>query len=141
MARRRHDELDELLELWARWVDQGGVLPTVGASMLARMVDNKGMLFFGGGGAKTPDDCIEARIEVAVMNLSKVNVLAADVLRLEAGAGWCYVAWRYGDDQFDHVESGQAGRAVLLGVSERTYRRRLKEARQHVIEKLGLRYV
>ena len=137
MARRRHDELDEILELWARWVDRGGVLPTGGASMLARMVDNKGMLFFGGSGASVPIDCVEIRVEALVMGLSKVNPVAADVLRLEVGAGWQPVVRRYGGRRSDRAESSQLGRAVLLGLSDRTYRRRLQEARQHLIKGLG----
>lgn len=141
MARRRHDELDEILELWARWVDQGGVLPTGGASMLARMVDNKGMLFFGGSGASVPVDCVELRVESLVMGLAKVNPIAADVLRLEVGAGWEPVVKRYGGRRGGHAESSQIGRAALLGLSDRTYRRRLMEARQHVIKGLGARDV
>lgn len=137
MARRRHDELDEILELWARWVDLGGVLPTVGASMLARMVDNKGMLFFGGGGASVPVDCVEGRVEALVMSLSKVNPVAADVLRLEVGAGWQSVVRRYGGRRSDKPESSQLGRSALLGLSDRTYRRRLQEARRHLIKGLG----
>lgn len=136
MARRKADELDDVLELWAVWVDQGGILPTGGASMLARMVDNKGMLFFGSSGAKTPADGVEARIEASVMALAKVNPIAADVLRLEVGAGWAPVVRRYGGRRSEGLEN-QTQRAALLGISDRTYRRRLGEARRHVIKALG----
>lgn len=136
MARRAHDELDDILELWSRWVDLGGVLPTGGPSMLARMMDNKGMIIFGSSGAKVPADGIESRVEAAVMALAKINPVAADALRLEVGAGWVPVVKRYGGRRSQDFAS-QSSRAALLGVSDRTYRRRLGEARQHVIKALG----
>lgn len=142
MARRRVGALDELLESWARWCDSpsdacsgGG-----GGSMLARLIATRGELVFGGSGhAGGPVDTIETNIEMAVVTLGAENPLAADVLRLECVAGWWQVTARRGIRGYDPRGLGQLQNALALGVSVRTYRRRLAEAREYVAQRLKVK--
>ncbi len=138
MGRRRRSDIDDLLEAWARWCHSGGVVLGSGSSMLAKMIDNKGLMNFGSGGGKSPVvDCIEARIEAIVMVMANQNQLRADVLRLEVGAGWMAVAKRRGFRGYDPMTMGQFEKANALGVSVRTYRRRLAAARDQLERELG----
>ena len=139
MARRAYGLLDRVLEAWARWLSDGRTSQPGGAdSMLARLIDSKGFLIFGGSsGSSGPRDTLEERIEVFVYHLAKRAPLCADVLRLEYAAGAQRVAtsrnWkRYepGLKQLDH--------ALLLGVSLRTYRTRLAEARGAIAVEFGI---
>lgn len=140
MARRAYGRLDRLLESWARWLSAGRTVELGGgASMLARLIDNKGELNFGsgGGGSYEPRDTLEGRVEILVYEMAKTAPLRADVLRLEYSAGCQRVAvargWkRYtpGQDQLSH--------ALLLGVSLRTYRTRLAEARGEIAAEFGM---
>ena len=51
MGRRRVGDFDQLLEAWARWLaDTRCSLGGGGGSLLARWMDAKGHLIFGGGG-------------------------------------------------------------------------------------------
>jgi hypothetical protein len=142
MARRRVGDLDELLERWARWCDSpsdacsGGS----GGSMLARLIDTRGDLMFGGGGGPSgPVDTIETNIEMAVVSLGAQNQMAADVLRLECVAGWWQVTARRKIRGYDPRGLGQLQNALALGVSVRTYRRRLAEAREYVAQRLKVK--
>ncbi|WP_051790798.1 hypothetical protein [Endozoicomonas montiporae] len=127
--------LDLLLEAWARWcvTGEGGF----GAgSVLGRLIDFKGneALMYGAGGGKAPADEIEARVEAAVMALAASDKKAAEVIRAEYGVGW------FADDETERL--GQIGKAHRLAVSIRTYHRKLKKAKEHVLEALtGTRHV
>jgi hypothetical protein len=139
MARRARDDLDNALELWARWCFQGGALVSSGRSMLAKLIDNKGELFFGGsGGSSEPTDSLEAKIESAVVSMFAAEPMRADVLRLEYGAGWWQVAERRQIAGYDPRGVGQFENAHALGISLRTYRRRLAEARETIAKTLGV---
>ncbi|MCF1457386.1 MAG: hypothetical protein LPH21_07415 [Shewanella sp.] len=139
MGRRRRGELDELLEGWARWVDAGGVIAPGGSSMLGRLIDNQGMMFFGSGGGSDPlVDCIEAKIESCVLQMALAQPQRADVLRLEYGAGWHSVTARQGVRGYNPQTADQFDNARVLACSLRTYRRRLAAAREDLQQRLGL---
>lgn len=138
MARRNAKNLAHALELWARWCDQGGVVATTGRSMLAKLIDNKGELFFGGtGGSDGPSDSLEARIEAVVVAMSAADPLRADVLRLESDAGWRHVVNRRAIDGYDPCGIGRFEKADALGISLATYKRRLSEALDTIETLLG----
>ena len=64
---RRH--LDQLMESWARWVHHGQLIARYGFVM-EKLIANKGVMSFGTGGKASPlIDCVEARIEVLLMDL------------------------------------------------------------------------
>lgn len=139
MARRAYNRVDRLCDSWARWLSDGRTAESGGAdSMLARLIDNKGELNFGGGGggSREPRDTLEERVEILVYQMAKTAPLCADALRLEYAAGAHRVAvargWKHytpGQDQLSH--------ALLLGVSLRTYRTRLAEARGKIAVEFG----
>lgn len=137
----RDHALDDLLEAWARWVERGDVFVIGGgggSTMLAKLIDNKGEIFFGqGGGPKVPHVTVEERVSQVVAQIEKQEQLRADVLRLEYAAGWEEVARRRGIKGYDPRGCGQRENALALGVSLRTYRGRLKEARDTIKEKVG----
>jgi len=143
MARRRVGALDELLESWARWCDSPSAAVSYGGSggsMLARLIDTRGELRFGGSGhASGPVDTIETNIEMAVVSLYAESPLAADVLRFECVAGWWQVTARRAIRGYDPRGLGQLENALALGISVRTYRRRLAEAREYVAQRLRVK--
>lgn len=137
MARRKTD-LDIGLELWARWSLPGGATRG-GRSMLAKLIDNKGELFFGGSGSGSgPADGIEWAIEAAVLSMYAADPMRADVLRFEYGAADLQVAERRGITDYDPCGLDQYQKAHALGISRRTYMRRLSEAREVIANKLRL---
>ncbi|MBP5971046.1 hypothetical protein [Pseudomonas iridis] len=138
MARRARNGLDEALELWARWCFAGGDSGSAGRSPLAKLIDNKGeLMFVGSTGSGVPPDSLEGRIEAAVLSLFARQPLAADVLRLEYDAGWWQVAQRRQIRAYDPRGIGQFERSVALGITLRTYRRRLFEARAFIETQVG----
>jgi len=133
MARRRQNELDELFELWARWCFAGGVQPDTPPSLLARWMDSKGHMVFGGGGC-APTDTVEERIEAAVLAIAASEPTTAEVLR------WEYGVWSQGVGHWrgkDATALKQADKAAALGMSLRTYRRRLAAGRATVEQRLA----
>ncbi|MOA70444.1 hypothetical protein D3C78_1993300 [compost metagenome] len=60
------------------------------------------------------------------------------MLRLEYDAGACYVVWRRGIKDYGAAGIGQFEKAHALGVSLRTYRSRLAEARATIATLLGV---
>ena len=137
MARRGRKQMDAGYELWAQWCEAGGVA-SAGRSMLAKLIDNKGEIFFGGsGGASEPADSLEAAIESLVVAMAVTAPLCADVLRLEYDAGWWRVAQRRGIKHYDPRSIGQFEKADALGISFATYKRRLSEARATIENQLG----
>ena len=106
--------------------------------MLAKLIDNKGEIFFGGsGGSSEPAACLELRIEAAVVAMAASSPICADVLRLEYDAGWWGVVSRRGIKGYDPRGVGQFEKASALGISFATYKRRLSEARTIIENKLG----
>lgn len=139
VARRRVGDFDSLLEAWARWLaDTRCALSGGGGSMLARWMDAKGHLIFGSssGGSSEIRDEIEGRIEVAVVAMGRACQLREDVLRLEYAAGYMRVVKRRALVGYE-IGGTQLQNALALGVSVRTYRQRLAEARAHIAELLG----
>lgn len=120
-------ELDTLMEMWARWVHLGGVLPQ-SASLMEVMIANKGVMCFGKGGKKGPVlDSVEAKIESALMKLASNKPVVAKVVRIHYGA----IRLRGVSPDAD-----QATMAHALGVSLRTYRRYLAQGRDHIKQSL-----
>jgi hypothetical protein len=137
MAKRGRKQLDAGFELWARWCDSGGTA-SAGRSMLAKLIDNKGEIFFGGsGGSSEPSDSLEAQIEALVVAMAATDPMRADVLRLECDAGCWQVTQRRGIKGYSFVGIGQFEKADALGISLATYKRRLSEARETIENHLG----
>ncbi|MFJ7111288.1 hypothetical protein ACIQU2_27485 [Pseudomonas sp. NPDC098740] len=137
MARRGRGQGALGYELWAQWCASGGTA-SAGRSMLAKLIDNKGELFFGGAGdSSEPADSLEAQIEAAVVVMAIASPLCADVLRLEYDAGWWGVVTRRGIKDYDPRGVGQFEKADALGISFATYKRRLSEARAIIENQLG----
>lgn len=137
MARRGRKQMAAGYELWAQWCAAGGVI-SAGRTMLAKLIDNKGEIFFGGsGGACEPSDSLESAIESLVVAMAVAEPLSADVLRLEYDAGWWFVAHRRGIKNYDPTSIGQFEKADALGISFATYKRRLSEARATIENQLG----
>ncbi|NKF30434.1 hypothetical protein HER21_28610 [Pseudomonas sp. BGM005] len=133
--------LDKLLHDWAAWCFGGFGSLGSGSSMLARLIDRKGEIFFdGASGPRGPADGLEQKIESIVMEMAAKNLQQADVLRLEYGAGWWWVCDRWGIEDYDPADASQLDRARALGLSWRTYKRRLAAAREMIAERLGGMY-
>jgi hypothetical protein len=136
MGRRRVGALDAWLEQWARWLaaPSSDALGS-GRSMLARWMDSRGELTFGGStGSSAPADGIETRIELAAVQIGRGDPLREDVLRIEHDAGWWAVTQRRGIKGYDPRGLCQLQKSLHLGISLRTYKRRLAEARAELIE-------
>lgn len=138
MARRKsNNRLDKALELWAAWNMPDSAQAT-GRTMLAKLIDNKGEIFFGGSGpAGGPADSLESAIEALVLKMFAANSLRADVLRLEYDAAYWLVAERRQIVGYDW-RGRQFEKSQALGISLRTYRSRLAEARCIITEHLGI---
>ena len=129
--------LDKLLHGWAAWCAGGLGGIGSGSSMLAQLIDKKGEIYFDGpSGSSGPADGIELRIESVVMEMATKSLEQADVLRLEYAAGWWQVCERWKIQDYDPSGSTQLDRARVLGLSWRTYKRRLAAAREMIIERL-----
>ncbi|HAS6073697.1 TPA: hypothetical protein I7144_20775 [Vibrio vulnificus] len=96
-----------------------------GQSILGKLIECQGV--FGGGGGGPVLDCIEADVEAAVLRLAAEDQAAATTFRMEYGA----VGNVYDDTQLK--------RALRVGISLPTYKRRLKKAREYVIDALTRR--
>ena len=130
--------LDKLLHGWSAWCFGGFGGLGSGSSMLAQLIDKKGEIFFDGpSGSSGPADGIEQRIEAVVMEMAAKNLQQADVLRLEYAAGWWWVCERWKIQDYDPATATQLDRARALGLTWRTYKRRLAAAREMIIERLG----
>lgn len=129
----RPGRLERRLNDWARWVVSGGQ-EKAAPSLLARWMAGKGHIVFGSG-SSDPADVIETIIESTVMRMFAADALGelrADVLRLEFGAGSHQVAARRAIKGFDPRTHSQAKMAEAMGITYRTYRRRLAEAKKTV---------
>lgn len=141
MGRRAANDLDLMLERWARWCLQGGGA-ALGTSLLGVLIDNGGVVSRSTVGGSAPMGAeshpLEERIEYAVVSLAREDLLTADVLRLEYNAGVSRVVNRRQLRGYDHRNIGQLQKAHALDVGVATYRRRLARARAHVEQALGL---
>lgn len=111
-------DLDHLLEMWARWVRGGGNSRNWSASSLD---------FHGGstGGASAPMDGLETMIEAAMV-----------ALRAKGNGGKLValvISFEYGAITKPGLENAQQiTKACALGMSLRTYYRKLREGKEHV---------
>lgn len=146
MANPEHKRLRPVLESWSDWCHRGRIDGGVatGRTMLAKLIDNKGEIFFGGGGGGcvVPADDIECRVEGRVVAMVMATdagdaLLRADVLRLEFDAGAWDVCQRRGIRGLNAATATQYEKALALGISLRTYNRRLAEALDEIAK--GLR--
>lgn len=138
-GRRAMGALDAWLEQWARWLASPDCAATLGGgpSLLARWMDARGQIVFGSGsGSSVPADARETRIELEVLRIGRANQLREDVLRLEYDAGWWLVVNRRGLRGYDPRGATGLTKALHLGISLRTYRTRLAEARAELVERL-----
>lgn len=121
---------DQIFEAWARWCVSGGVDAPSGSSIMAKMIESKGHMMFSSGGKAAPlVDCIEAKVEAVLMTLFTTDPITVKVVRFE------YLGSFMGDDNGEPLN--QLRKAEQLGVSLRTYERRLAKGRKHVLTKLG----
>ncbi|EGR2700582.1 hypothetical protein G4170_14815 [Vibrio parahaemolyticus] len=122
----RHN-LDQLMESWARWVHQGGLVSGYG-SIMEKLIAQKGVMNFGSGGKAGPVvDCIEARIEAALMQLATTSPKSVEVIRVH------YTAKRLPGLSVDALSRDKAAK---LGISLKTYKNHITKARTHVINTL-----
>lgn len=123
--------LEQRLELWARWIVGGCNSRSGFASMLEMMMVTRCQ--FSGGGE--PKDQIEMEVEAAVMSLTNCDEKAARILRIEYGAiengAWAPKSLDKAHTQMD--------KAHALGLSLRTYKRKLAKARLYVAERIEFR--
>lgn len=112
--------LNRFLELWARWVHTGHVVKA--KSILQKIMDGDSFAR-SGGGSSPMIDCVELNIEAALMRLMVTNKNAVLVCRVEYGATFLPNL---------PVDATREARALRMGMSLRTYNRRLKEARDHI---------
>ncbi|WP_110636278.1 hypothetical protein [Salinicola salarius] len=134
MARRARTRIDDLLDAWALWLEQGNH-HAAPRSVLARWMDGKGQIVPSGICADVVCASafpIEERVEAAVLAIALEETLAADVLRLEYNAAHAGVCERHGHRPYNPHRTDQAAKAALLKVSVRTYRRRLAWGRDEV---------
>lgn len=112
--------LDQLLELWARWIQNGCNQPTSYSSIIDMLMTTRGQ---PGGSNAAPNDSLETSVEGAVSLLTVIDEDAAHVLRVEYGAIFI--------KDFDPKDR-QIDKAHRLGMSVRTYKNRLHRARNYV---------
>lgn len=118
------NNLERYLEMWARWVRSGQI--TRSTSIL-QMIMEGGSFSRGGGGSSPIIDCVELNIESALLRLSVTNEPAVLVVRVE-----------YGVLRVQGIATStvREARALRLGMSLRTYNRRLKDARDYIEKSL-----
>jgi len=125
MASRQ--QVEKLFEMWARWCHSGSVLPASGASVLSKMIDNHGLMIFGSGGSTPNLDCVESDIERALSRLYLTHPDTVKTVRFE------YLG-RFKDE--DNLPLNQVRKAASMGVSIRTFERRLAKGRAYVVKQL-----
>ena len=121
-------QIDFTFEMWARWCMDGNKGTQSKTSMIARLIENKGLLIFGERHSVN-EYCIEANVESALMSLFILDPLAVDVIRFE------YIYSMY------FFENGaplnQARKADKMGISKSTYQRKITKCHQYVLDELN----
>ncbi len=118
----RNNQRDKQFDSWARWCVSGGSLPGY-KSIMGKMMQDQGVMTFGSGPASPVIDCVELEIENALSVLAKTNLPAVQIIRFEYGAV---------NLQGLNASATQLQKANKLEISVRTYRTRLKLAREFV---------
>lgn len=113
--------VDDLLEMWARWIQNGCNQSGGFSSIFEMMMVTRGQF----SGSSEPNDSIETRIEGAVSLLTQKDRQAATVLRVEFGA------WPLRDVE---PNARQIDKAHAMRMPLRTYKHRLHRARRFVAE-------
>ncbi|TOK32785.1 hypothetical protein CGI16_23115 [Vibrio parahaemolyticus] len=126
---KNRQSINELFEMWARWCLSGSDGAPASASLMQKLIENKGVMCFGSGKGAPVVDCIEARIEAAVMKIAARDKVTAQVLRRE------YFSIE------DNEPLTQVRKAHSLGISLRTYERRLNKGRAFVLSDIGLKEI
>lgn len=126
MRQTRRLSLERRLELWARWIFNGKTESSGFSSTLEMMMVTR--CEFSGDGS-VPSYDLEADVEAAVMSLRMTDGSAAKILEVEYGA-WVPKSLDGATKQLD--------KAHALGLSLRTYKRKLAKARKHVADYLGI---
>jgi DNA-directed RNA polymerase specialized sigma subunit, sigma24 homolog len=115
--------LDEAIELWARWTVTGGSLNSGGFQSMLHMMMVTHCVFSGGGKkAITPDEGVEAEIESCLMKLRREESLIPDVIKIE------YM-----------LDATQMKKAERMGISLKTYKKRLQQGRKLILMHLAER--
>ncbi|HHX8487642.1 TPA: hypothetical protein ACVO3E_004276 [Vibrio diabolicus] len=131
MTINRH-YFDQLMESWARWVHQGEGGAAY-SSIMEKLIAQKGEMHFGSCGGKGGPvvDCIEARIEAALMQLAVKSRKSVEVVRVH-----------YGAVRLTGLPSHALRRdkAAKMGISLKTYETHLTKARAHVKAQLRDNY-
>lgn len=118
-SKTQERELDAYLELWARWVHSGAVRRS---TSIMQIIMEQGSFARGCSGSRAlVTDCVELTIESSLLRLKEQNKDAVIVCRYEYGA---LIIKNL------PVEAKRVDRALRLGMSLRTYNRRLAEARE-----------
>lgn len=119
---------DHIFEAWAHWCEAGKIRTKNGTSMIAQLIESKGHLTFGGSPFASNLDCIEAKVEAALMQLFITDPTSVEVVRFEYIYSIIYI------DEGDAIN--QKKKAIKLGLTLRTYQRRLSKGRNYVFKKL-----
>jgi len=121
MSSLRHSHnkarLERYFEQWARWVHTGQV--TTAKSILQKLIDGDSF-DCSGGGCSPIVECVELNIESALMRFMVTNKQAVTVCRVEYGALFMPNL---------PIDANRETRALRMGMSLRTYNRRLQDAR------------
>lgn len=122
----RGHQLDPIMERWAIWCQDGGILPGY-RSIMNEMINNHGVMVFGSGGGRDPRvDCIEAEIEAIIAKLAQLDLKTVEVLRTQYNVR--NVRRLY--------DANQSEKALFMGISLRTYTSRLKMGRDFILMNL-----
>lgn len=122
-------EIEKLFDDWARYETHGnGFSGAAGKSIFERLEEGMGQLLPSGSGGGFEIDTKESRLSGAVSRLALNKRLLADILRLEYG-----VITRKGS----HPTDTQMARADAIGLTLRTYSRKLSAARKWVLIDAG----
>lgn len=121
----RVNDLDYLLELWARWIINGRfqAAPCACSPMFEHVLGERSYT-----SGKGPKDSIEATIEAAVMALAAEDSKSATVIRVE------YRVWVFGPVC---RSPSQLEKAHSIPMALTSYKRRLAKAREFITTRLA----
>lgn len=136
MTPRIKAAMAEAMAQHAVWCHTGNTNPG-GKSLMARLMESKGHFNFGSnsGPRNGPTNSLPERIEAAMMKLAQKDLLQADCLRLEYGAGALNVVKRR-KLRIRWHEATQLQKAEALKISERTYRNKITAGLTFILEEV-----